>query len=60
MHPTQTSNCCGTGWKVVGIVRRHEHMIREQGDQLVQPAHERDWAIGGMETVRMEGEEIRA
>ena len=38
--------------KVIGIVGRHGRMIREQGDQLVRLALERDRAVLEMETVR--------
>lgn len=40
--------------KVIGIVGRHGRTIRGQGDQLVWPALERDWAVLKMETVGAE------
>lgn len=53
--------------KVIGMVRRHERTIREQGDQLVRRTLERDRAVLErdrsklwMETVRAENEELRA
>lgn len=53
--------------RVVGMVRRHERTIREQGDQLVRLAHEREQAVLeldqaklGMESVRAENEKFRA
>ncbi|MCE2508661.1 MAG: hypothetical protein J4G04_05100 [Nitrosopumilaceae archaeon] len=46
--------------KVIGMVRRHERTIREQGDQLARLALERDRAVLEMEAVRVENEELRA
>ena len=46
--------------KVIGTVRKHERTIRQQGDQLVRLALERDRAILEMETVRAENEDLRA
>ena len=50
--------------KVIGIARKHELTIREQGDQLVRLALERDRAVLetyqarlGMGSVRAENEE---
>ena len=53
--------------KVIGMVRRHERTIREQGDQLARLALERDRAVLEldqaklwMESIRAENEELRA
>ena len=46
--------------KVIGMVRRHERTIREQGDQLVRLALECDRAVLEMEAVRAENKELRA
>ena len=53
--------------RVIGIVRRHGRTMREQGDQLVRLAPERDRAVLeldqarlGMGGVRAENEEPRA
>ena len=46
--------------KVIGMVRRHERTIREQGDHLVRLALECDRAVLEMEHIRAENEDLRA
>lgn len=46
--------------KVIGTARRHERTIRQQGDQLVRLALERDRAVLEMGTVRAQSKDLRA
>ena len=45
---------------MIGIVRRHEIMIRKQGGQMVKLTLERDQAMLKLEHVRVESVDLRA